>query len=79
MHSKIKDFVLTNILANKNIQIDCDTSLILSGLIDSFSVLDIMQFAEENFNVAIPDDKVTRKDFDTINKIIDTINKFKKY
>ncbi len=76
MHDAIKKFIVENILLNKRIEFDNDTSLILSGLVDSFSVLDIMQFSEEEFGVKIPDEKVTRADFDTINKIAETVKKF---
>jgi len=78
MHEEIKKFLNENILLNKSVEIGYDTSLILSGLIDSFSVLDIMQFAEESFGVLIPDEKVTRADFDTINLIVKTVIRFKK-
>jgi len=77
MHEVIKNFIKENILTNKNAEFNNDTSLILSGMVDSFSVLDIMQFSEEEFKVKIPEDKVTRADFDTVNKIVSTISRFK--
>jgi len=77
MHEKIKEFIVKDLLVNKSVSVDYDTSLILSGLIDSFAILDIMQFINDTLGVKISEDKVKRSDFDTINIIVKTIGRFK--
>lgn len=78
MQTELKEFILDNFLLGKVNDIGNDTSLILSGMVDSFAALDIMQFITEKFGVKINEDQVSRADFDTINKIISTIERFKK-
>lgn len=78
MKKDIKNFILENFLLGKADDISDDASLILSGLVDSFAVLDIMQFITDRFGVKIPEDKVTRADFDSVNVIAATVERFKK-
>jgi acyl carrier protein len=58
--------------------IDETTPLISSGLIDSLSIVSLVAFIDKKFGVKIPDEKGTVDNFETINKIIETINEFKK-
>lgn len=76
MHEKVKEFIVNELMTNKSVRIENDTSLIISGLIDSFAILDIMQFIADELKVKIPEDKVKRGDFDTIDKIVETTRRF---
>jgi acyl carrier protein len=59
-------------------KITYDTSLISGGYIDSFSMVVILIFLEKTFNVKIPEKEITPNNFDTINKMVELVNKFKK-
>jgi len=59
-------------------EISYDTSLISGGYIDSFSMVVVLIFIEKTFNVKIPDVEATPENFDTVNKMVNLIKKFKK-
>jgi acyl carrier protein len=46
-----------------------DESLFDSGLLDSFTLVDLAAQLESNFGVAIPDSDLTPRKFDTIERI----------
>lgn len=54
--------------------IDENTNLITGGYIDSFSIVNIVVWIERTFDIKIPEKLVTTDNFDTINKIVETIN-----
>ena len=59
-------------------QIDVDTELIKSGVLDSLAVLGLVTLIEDEFEVEIEDDAVTAENFATvisILKVIETSNK----
>lgn len=62
----------------KNIvNIENDTSLIKGGILDSFSMVNVLVFIEKKFNINIPDKDATPENFDTINNIVNLIKKYK--
>jgi 2-hydroxymuconate-semialdehyde hydrolase len=60
------------------IEIDENTPLMSSGLIDSLSIVSLVAFIDKKYGVKIPDEKGTVENFETITKIIDIVNQFKK-
>lgn len=54
-----------------------DTSLIRDGYVDSFSMVEVLDFIEVKFDVKIPIEEATPDNFDTINRIVELINKHK--
>jgi len=59
-------------------EIDDATPLISSGLIDSLSIVSLVAFIDKKFGVKIPDEKGVVENFETVNKIIETINECRK-
>jgi acyl carrier protein len=59
-------------------EITYNTSLISGGYIDSFSVVVILIFLEKTFNIKIPDKDIIPSNFDTVNKMVELINRFKR-
>jgi len=47
-----------------------ETSLIRGGYIDSFSMVVVLVFLEETFNVKIPNSRATADNFDTVNSMV---------
>jgi D-alanine--poly(phosphoribitol) ligase subunit 2 len=53
-----------------DIEIDADTPLISSGIVDSFSMVSLKAFLETRYDIVIPDDEATPEAFDTVNSIV---------
>ena len=63
---KIADYIKSQVMRDHSAQIDEDTRLVSSGLIDSMSLVDILGELEDVTNMRIPAGKVGAKDMDTI-------------
>ncbi len=60
------------------IQLDENTPLISSGIVDSFSMVSLKRFLEKKYSISIPDDQATPEAFNTVNNIIDLVHRFRK-
>jgi len=60
------------------VQLDENTPLISSGIVDSFSMVSLKRFLEKKYSIAIPDDQATPEAFNTVTSIIDLVHRFKK-
>lgn len=67
--SKLATFIATDILKQPKRAIRADEALISSGLIDSFSLMDISLFVEGNFGVRIDDTELNAETFDTLEQL----------
>ncbi len=56
-------------------EVACDTALISSGIVDSFSMVSLKVFLEKKYKIKLPDDEATPEAFDTVNSIIALVNK----
>ncbi len=56
-------------------EVVCDTPLISSGIVDSFSMVSLKVFLEKKYQIKLPDDEATPEAFDTVNSIIALVNK----
>jgi acyl carrier protein len=65
-------YVATTIVRRPAIQLSADSSLVASGLIDSFALVDILTKLEDVTNMRIPASKVQPKDMDTVNLMLAT-------
>ncbi|OGC94723.1 MAG: hypothetical protein A2W25_16040 [candidate division Zixibacteria bacterium RBG_16_53_22] len=54
------------------------TKLISGGIVDSFSMVSLKRFLEKKYGIRIPDADATPEAFDTVNTIVDLVNRFKK-
>jgi acyl carrier protein len=50
--------------------------LISSGIIDSFALVEVATFIEDEFRIVIPDAEMTAANFDTIEQAVATIERF---
>jgi acyl carrier protein len=60
------DFIVREVIRRPGVQIDEDTPLVSSGLIDSLALVDILHTLEDVTHMRIPAGKVQPKDMDTI-------------
>ncbi len=66
-------FIAEKILKQANKVITPDESLISSGLIDSFSLMDLALFIEDTFNVRIEDTELNAQTFDNLSQLAELI------
>ncbi len=66
--AKIRSLIQT-LAKNGELQPGLDESLFESGLLDSFSLPDLISGLEQEFNVKIPDSDLSPRRFDTIARI----------
>ena len=71
--TKLSAFLATDILKQPKRVISRDEPLISSGLIDSFSLMDIALFVEDNFGVRIEDTELNADTFDNLTQLASLI------
>jgi len=71
--ARLREFVLNELIRNPGYALQDDEPLITGGLIDSFSLAYFGVFAEEAFNVYIPDTDLTVANLDTLNQMVDRV------
>lgn len=71
--SKLSEFISGTILKQPNRKIDPSEPLISSGLIDSFSLMDVALFVEDNFGVRIEDTELNAETFDSVTQLVSLI------
>ncbi|MCK4679633.1 acyl carrier protein [bacterium] len=58
-----------------DMEVDADTALISSGIVDSFSMVSLKAFLENKYDIRIPDADATPEAFDTVNSIVQIVEK----
>ena len=69
----LAELVAKNILKKPGRVITPDEPLISSGLIDSFSLMDLALLVEDNFGVRVDDSDLNSKTFDTLTELANLI------
>ncbi len=67
--SSLEKFIATQILKQPNRKIATDEPLISSGLINSFSLMDLALYVEDTFGVRIEDTELNADTFDNLNQL----------
>jgi len=75
---KIADFIRRELSKDKNLRIDRETKFISSGLVDSFSLIRLLVFIEDEFCIVIPDEAATAEAMDSVSLILELMQKFGK-
>jgi acyl carrier protein len=74
----VRQFIINNfIFDDQNKNIDNNLSLYEKGIIDSTGVLELVDFLEEKFGIKIEDEELVPDNLDSINKIINFIQRKK--
>ncbi len=76
MKDKILAFVRDHLAQDPGQVKDCAQPLISSGVIDSFALVELSVFIEEEFGVCVPDPDMTAANFDTVDLAVETIGRF---
>lgn len=75
---QLSQFIATTILKQPTRVIDANESLISSGLIDSFSLMDLALFVEDSFGVRIEDTELNADTFDNLAQLVSLVESRKK-
>ncbi|MGD0544320.1 MAG: acyl carrier protein [Candidatus Acidiferrales bacterium] len=70
--NELIDYICKQIIRRPDLKLTADTSLVSSGLIDSFSLVDVLSKLEEVTAMRIPASKVQPKDMDTVSLMLST-------
>ena len=76
--SSIEAYIAAQILKQAGRRIAPDEPLISSGLIDSFSLMDLALFVEDTFGVRIEDTELNANTFDNLTQLASLIASRKK-
>ena len=71
--TKLSEFISGTILKQPNRSIGPAEPLISSGLIDSFSLMDVALFVEDTFGVRIEDTELNANTFDNLTQLASLI------
>jgi acyl carrier protein len=82
MKATILDYIRNEYLDDDDdeddIELDENTALISSGIVDSFSMVSLKRFLEKKYNISLPDEDATPEAFDTVTSIIAIVQKHQK-
>jgi acyl carrier protein len=65
----LSNYIASQILKDPSRSIRGEEALLTSGLVDSFSLVDLALFVEDTFGVQIQDSELNSKTFDTLNQL----------
>jgi len=65
----LADYIKSEILHGRNVNLKEDDDLLSSGILDSLSILRLVAFVEERFGIVVPDDDVVYDNFKSINAL----------
>ena len=78
MKDVILDYVKNEYLDEddeEDMELDENTPLISSGIVDSFSMVSLKTFLEKKFDITLPDAEATPEAFDTVASIMQIVDK----
>ena len=56
-------------------EVACDTPLISSGIVDSFSMVSLKVFLEKKYQIKLSDEEATPETFDTVDSICKLVSR----
>lgn len=65
----LEQYIAHKILKQPNRKIKPEEAILSSGLIDSFSLVDLALFVEDNFGVRIDDSELNAQTFDSLDQL----------
>ncbi|MDD8016435.1 MAG: acyl carrier protein [Acidobacteriota bacterium] len=74
----ILQYVTEEYLEADSDPITYETPLISGGIVDSFSMVSLKRFLENEYGISIPDEKATPEAFDSVTKIAALVREFVK-
>ena len=78
MKDIILKYVIKEYIDEADVEITYETRLISNGYVDSFSMVSLLVFLENKFNIKIPASKATPEAFDSVNNIASLVSQYLK-
>ncbi|MCB1186590.1 acyl carrier protein [bacterium] len=78
MSSELRDKIIQFIYdeyVDDGTEVDDNTPLISSGLVDSFSMVSLKMYLEQEFEIEIDDDEASTEEFETVSRIQSLVNR----
>ena len=75
IEQEIYNYIVENFMFGKPAGLKYDESLLEKGVMDSTSVLELVTFLQDNFNITVEDEDVVPSNLETINGISAYVNK----
>jgi acyl carrier protein len=78
MKDMILDYIRNEYLDEdeaEDTELNENTPLISSGIVDSFSMVSLKRFLEKKYGISIPDDEASPQAFDTVTSILVLVNR----
>jgi acyl carrier protein len=72
------EYLKSKVLQNSSLEIEMDTPLVASGLIDSFALIDVLLELEKVTERRIPASRVNPKDLNTVRQMLQTADRLGK-
>ena len=70
IYDKLRAFIIKDLIRDPKYDLTDDEGIVSEGMIDSFSLAQIGVFAEQEFNVYIPDPDLTVAKMDTLKQMV---------
>ena len=67
--TKIKEFIIDNFLFGDADGLNDETSFLDEGIIDSTGILELVNYLEEEFSIAVDDEELIPENLDSINNV----------
>jgi acyl carrier protein/D-alanine--poly(phosphoribitol) ligase subunit 2 len=77
MEDEVLKYISSEYLEEDDDEVDLDanTPLISSGIVDSFSMVSLKRFLEKQYDISIPDGEASAEAFDTVARIVELVKK----
>jgi len=72
--SKIRNFIVENLLFGDGAILTEDTSFLSEGIIDSTGILELVFYLEETFGIKVADDELIPENMDSIRNIAEYLD-----
>lgn len=73
MREEIRSYIINDLIEDPGYALSDDEPLISGGLLDSFSLVQLQTFIDEQFGVFIDDTELTKEYINTLNAIVDLV------
>jgi acyl carrier protein/D-alanine--poly(phosphoribitol) ligase subunit 2 len=76
MEDAVLEYIRSEYLEDDDdVDLDVNTPLISSGIVDSFSMVSLKRFLEKQYDISIPDAEASAEAFDTVARIVELVKK----
>ena len=78
MEDAVLEYIRSEYLEDddEDVDLDVNTPLISSGIVDSFSMVSLKRFLETQYDISIPDEQASADAFDTVSSIVALVKKY---